>query len=110
MPYKLAGIFAAAFILAQLTIPLFQLTQPRPARFGWQMYSTVPVGSLGGVFVVDWGAGGVDTVKVADHVARVRPEMDYRRLLPPYLCQKNRSAAAIRFDRPGSYPERHVCP
>lgn len=31
----------AAILAVQITIPIFQLTRPRPARWGWQMYSSV---------------------------------------------------------------------
>ena len=39
----------AAFILlwlaVQVGVPLWQLTNPRPSRFGWQMYAKVKIPS-----------------------------------------------------------------
>jgi hypothetical protein len=43
---KLVALFFAAFLLVQLAVPAYMLTQPRPARFGWQMYYGVRVGGV----------------------------------------------------------------
>jgi hypothetical protein len=104
---KLVALFFAAFLLVQLAVPAYMLTQPRPARFGWQMYSGV---RIAGVYLVEDATGRLDTVRVADYVARSRIEVDHRGALPAFLCQAVEGAAAVVHERAGEPPERHPCP
>lgn len=99
-----------AFLLVQLVVPLYQLTQPRPARFGWQMYSAISLDLMVEPFHIEDAAGELHPVAFATHLARARPEIDYRTLLPPYLCHVRADAVAVVRDRRGTTTLRHSCP
>lgn len=107
---KLAALFVGAFLIAQLTIPMVQATRPGPARFGWQMYSTIPPGANGEAFVIEDVAGGRDTVRIFDYVVRARWEVEYRRILPPHICDVTPTAAAVLYEHDGTTLDRYPCP
>jgi hypothetical protein len=106
----LGGAFFASFILVQVAVPLFQLTQPRPARFGWQMYSTIRADALGESYHIEDAGGELTPVELSAHVAVARTEIDYRTVLPPYLCEVTPGAVAVVFERGGTAAGRHPCP
>lgn len=67
-----------------MAVPVWKLAgDHRPARFGWHMYSrfTSPV-----LYIAVAGDGGADTVRTADHVVRLRSEIEFTHLLPQHLC------------------------
>jgi hypothetical protein len=82
------------YVVLQIIIPAFQLTQPRPARFGWQMYAGVsqPV-----AFTIVYPDGATAPVRLADYVGRVRADTDLERYLPPAICARERRAVAVRY-------------
>lgn len=77
-----------AILAAQSLVPVMQLDETRPARFGWQMFSCV--GRPAGV-EVESADGTIHPVDVETLLARPRPEMD---LPTTALC-------ARRAARPG---------
>jgi hypothetical protein len=106
----LAATFFVAFLLVQVAVPLFQLTQPRPARFGWHMYSTIRADALGESFHIQHAGGELSPVRRSAHVARARSEIDYRAVLPSYLCEVTTGAVAIVTERNGTPTGRYACP
>lgn len=88
---------AAAFLLiaaAQVGLPLASLWQPRPARWGWQMYSAAV--HFPRIAVVRRDGSEVE-IRLDDHVVRARTDVALRSLLPPHLCRTLTAAAAVRF-------------
>lgn len=107
---RVAVLFFVVFVVAQLLIPVVQATRSGPARFGWQMYARLPIGASGEVFIVERAQGAVDTVRISDRMARGRPEIDYRAVLPAHVCQTTPGAVAVRFEQTGTVRERFTCP
>ena len=80
------------FLVVQVVVPSWQLTQPRPARFGWQMYAA----GAGVAFAVVGRDGAVTPVALEDYIVRRRDDLDLRRYLPPVICART-GAAAVRY-------------
>jgi len=92
----LVALFMIAFIVIQLAMPILALAEPRPARFGWQMYTAVP--SLPRVTVED-AEGRTQWVDVTDLVARGRADADFSTGLVDHLCEAGDVVAVhIRMD------------
>jgi hypothetical protein len=101
----LAAAFVVAWLAVQAVIPLVLLAQPRPSRFGWQMYTTttdLPHVSLrtrdGRVVPVDVGAS----------IARDRAEAGYLDALILALCARDDAAAVIVSSKDGE--REQTCP
>jgi len=89
-------LFMIAFIVIQLAVPILALAEPRPARFGWQMYTAVP--SLPRVTVED-AEGRTQSVEVTDLVARERADANFSAALIDHLCETADVVAVhIRMD------------
>lgn len=91
---RLVIVVCAAILAVQLLIPLHQLGQPRPARWGWQMYSTIRPRSTFTVLLADGSAYAVDP---RDYVPHIRTEIDLDPLLPAYLCRTVPGIVAVRI-------------
>ena len=99
--------WAIAFLVVQVVIPSWQLTQPRPARFGWQMYAA---GARASAFAVVGRDGAVTPVALEDYLIRRRDDLDLRRYLPPVICART-GAAAVRYrDAASQAPVDIPCP
>jgi hypothetical protein len=85
--------WAIAFLVAQVVVPCWQLTQPRPARFGWQMYAA---GASASAFAAVHGDGSLRPIALADYIVRRRDDLDLRRFLPPAICART-GAVAVRY-------------
>lgn len=101
------ALFAALiFGLTQVVLPLLLLGRPRPAPFGWQMYSAAPpVVEL--TLVLE--GGELRPVAKAAWVARERHELDLAELLPPHLCRAMEGVRAVLVHRPGHGDRRFEC-
>ena len=99
--------FFLAFLVVQVIVPVIQLSKPRPARFGWQMFSGYPPMAVYSVQVGD----SVRDVRVTDYVVVPRGDVVYRDALPGHLCQRIAGATAI-FELPigDTVPRRLPCP
>ncbi len=75
--------FIAVWLAVQLAVPAYGLLQPRPARFGWQMYTALT--ELPSV-TVRYEDGSEAAVEVENRVARGRAEADYIPALHDKLC------------------------
>lgn len=101
----LAGVFVITFVMIQLAIPILALAQPRPARFGWQMYtalSSLPELKL------ESADGAITPVDLSDVVARDRAEIDFSPALTEHLCETT-NAVAVRIGS-GENERRAPCP
>ena len=68
--------WAIAFLVVQVAVPLWQLTVPRPARFGWQMYAGI---SQPAVFTAVKPDGSLATVSLDEYVIRPRDDLHLTR-------------------------------
>jgi hypothetical protein len=100
----MAGL-GLTFMTVQVVVCLIQLGQPRPARFGWQMYSGLrnPVQYQ----VVD-GGGQPRTIAIREYVAFPRYELDgLEQKVTPLICQDHPDVSAVRFRYVGR-PDRDL--
>jgi hypothetical protein len=99
--------FAFAWVVAQVTIPLWQLREPRPARWGWQMYSvTVPHPVMSGIRE----NGDRVRLRASTYLAHYRFELtDYADRLAATACRVKSGLVAVEVQphdapRPRRYP------
>jgi hypothetical protein len=85
--------WAVAYLVVQLAVPLWQLTRPRPARFGWQMYAGI---SQPLTFAAVNADGSLTPVPLDRYIIRLRTDIDLIRYIPPAVCQRTQ-AVAVRY-------------
>jgi hypothetical protein len=102
-----AALFCGAFLTLQIVVPLVQLASPRPARFGWHMWSARRTPSR---FLVILRDGTTRPADLARYVGLGRGEMDLDTALPPHLCRVVPDATAVEIRSPGlDAPRVHSC-
>lgn len=90
-----ATAFCIVFLTIQLVTPLVQLIwAPRPARFGWQMFS-VDVPPPAFTAVLDNGT--TRPVALEPYVASLRGDVPLAQFLPAHLCRVLPHVVAIRY-------------
>ena len=95
-----AAVFFVVFLAIQIAVPLVQLVwSPRPARFGWQMYSVVSAAPRFELIMRDGVAKPLD---ITPYVTSLRGDVPIARFLPPHLCALFPDAAAIHYRMDGS--------
>src|SRR4030095_13576331 len=96
---RLVAIFFLSFLLIQIVVPIVQLTAPRPARFGWQMWSArrKPVR-----FFVVMKDGTIRPADLSRYIGWSRGELDLTDRLPPHLCHVVSDITAVQIELPGS--------
>jgi hypothetical protein len=98
--------WAVVYIVAQVAVPLWQLTRPRPARFGWQMYAGL---SQPLAFTTVNRDGSLTPVPLDHYIVRLRTDLDLIRYLPPAICERTH-AVAVRFTViPETQPREVMC-
>jgi hypothetical protein len=85
---------------------LWQLTRPRPARFGWQMYAGLAQASE---FTSIHRDGSRATAPLDHYIIRPRDDLDLLRYLPPAICARTGAAAVRYLPAPGHQPVEIVC-
>lgn len=78
-----AAAFFIVFLLLQIGIPLVKLLGPRPARLGWQMFSSYVVQPEVEVVYRD-STVAIDQTR---YLAHLRSEMRTGDQLPKHLCR-----------------------
>lgn len=91
--------FVALFLMWQLVVPTVALFGPRPERFGWHMYSTVP--DLPKAWIVD-ALGAEAPVEVREFFGKLRAEIDFAAALRAGLCDASGANAVKVVDRSGA--------
>ena len=87
--------FFIVFLTVQILMPLAQLAwSPRPARFGWQMYSVV---SSAPNFELIMRDGAAKPLDIRPYVTSLRGDVPLARFLPPHLCGLFPDAAAVHY-------------
>ena len=103
----IAACFFVVFLAAQVLIPLAQLAwSPRPARFGWQMYSVI---SSAPRFELIMRNGAAKPLDITPYVTSLRGDVPLARFLPAHLCTLFPDAAAVSYQmddgsQAGIYP------
>jgi hypothetical protein len=87
-----AAGFIVLFGLIQIVLPAIMLAEPRPARFGWHMFTQ---GRTKGEFSVVHADGTRTRVRIADYAVSDRPEVDFHVVLPAHLCRVMPEAHAV---------------
>lgn len=91
-------MFVVVFLAVQMAIPIVALGEPRPARFGWQMFSgDVPQPAVG-LILRD---GEREPVSLEELSPVWRGDLPYRDHLGPYLCQRPEVQAVVIEIRSG---------
>lgn len=96
MKTYLRGIVVFGSLAAMVIVPATMLDEPRPARFGWQMYSSLYTPPTVEIVHSDQR---VTEVQLEDLVAAIRPWPDYTGAATRHLCAANPDATTIRFVR-----------
>lgn len=103
-----ATAFFVLFLGVQAAVPLARLWAPRPARFGWQMFTASEPRPRFSLVLRD------GTSRPADlrlYVAHSRGEVDLARALPPHLCRVVPGVASVQITAPdSSQPRVYQCP
>jgi hypothetical protein len=98
-----AATFFLLFLLIQTAVPLARLWAPRPARFGWQMFSAIQPHSRFALVMRD---GTIRPVDLTRYVALSRGEVELDKALPRHLCRVVPALAAVQLSPPGGKPVR----
>jgi hypothetical protein len=100
--------FSVLFLMIQTVVPLHRLWAPRPARFGWQMFSGRQQRARFSLILRD---GTRQPLNLGLYVAQSRGEVDLEEALPPHLCRVVPDLAAVQITAPASRQSRvHRCP
>lgn len=91
-----AVLFFFVYLGVQIAVPVYRLVQPRPTRFGWQMFSTSSVPAR--VWIVSSDA--VREISPAAHIGNFRSDLEYERYALPFLCRVRPDATAVRYVMP----------
>jgi hypothetical protein len=92
---RAAAVFFAGFLAIQILVPLYMLTRPRPARFGWQMYS----GAKAPLSITLIRKNGTEvTIPSDDYFGAYRGDLDVIETLPAYLCQRDSGVVSVRLN------------
>ena len=91
----IAACFFVVFLAAQMVVPLAQLAwSPRPARFGWQMYSVV---SAAPRFTLIMRDGAEKPLDITPYVTSLRGDVPLARFLPLHLCTLFPDVATVHY-------------
>lgn len=102
------AVFFVLFLSIQTAVPLVKLWAPRPARFGWQMFSGRQERARFSLVMRD---GTSRPVNLALYLAQSRGEMDPDEALPQHLCRVVPDVASVQVTAPGSKASRvYKCP
>jgi hypothetical protein len=106
MSRRLAAIAVTAFLLGQVAIAAAGLFQPRPARFGWQMYSVADTAPRAWAVDEDGSQRQIDLVgRLAVLRADVRAAGDLARA----LCTFEADARAVVVELARTDAETVAC-
>lgn len=90
-----AAVFIVGFLGWQLAVPMAKLAGPRPAQFGWQMFSYQyrPAKVLA-VFP----DGEARAIEPSLYLGALRADLRYERALAKHLCRADPRLAAVRLE------------
>lgn len=97
--------FLIVFLLLQLGIPLAKLLGPRPARLGWQMFSSYVVQPTISVVYRD----STVVIEQARFLAHLRGEIRTGDRLPVHLCRVLPQVQAVVVQDGAAEPVKTPC-
>ena len=106
---RLVAAVVVTYLVLQLLVPAIMLFRPRPQRFGWQMFTSVPVVPR---LVLHRTTGRRDTVDVNRYFAIRRPEVALGGLglVASHVCRVTPDAVLVEVKvPPDSVPRLHPC-
>lgn len=95
--------FCLLYLLIQTAVPLVKLSEPRPSRFGWQMFTGLQERRRFSLVMRD---GRNQPVDLRLYVAQSRGETELEEALPPHLCRVVPDVAAVLISTPGARQSR----
>lgn len=87
--------FFVAYLAVQIAVPTYRLFQPRPTRFGWQMFSASSLPTR--VWLIS--GDGTREISPVAYIGNVRSDLDYERYALPQICTQS-GAQSIRYLMP----------
>jgi hypothetical protein len=90
-----AALFLVAFLTWQIAAPAARLAAPRPAQFGWQMFSGLYRPAQVSVLLPD---GEARAVQPSWYVETSRSDLRFERALARHLCRTDPRIAAVRLE------------
>lgn len=91
------ALLIAAFVVLAVLVPALALGQPRPARFGWQMYSVAQAAPQAWLQSAD---GSVREYDLAAGLAVLRADIADPQVMGKRLCQETNTNAVLVELRP----------
>jgi hypothetical protein len=99
--------FFVLFLSIQTAVPLVKLFEPRPARFGWQMFTAKPQRVR---FTLVMHDGTKKPVDLRQYVGHSRGEVSLESALPQHLCRVVPNVDAVQITAVDSNASRvHPC-
>jgi hypothetical protein len=89
-------LFFVLYLSVQIAVPVYRLVQPKPTRFGWQVFSAASVPSH--VWIVS--RDGLQQISPASYVGNFRADLEWERYALPHLCRVRVEATAVRYVMP----------
>ena len=101
-------VFVVLFLSIQIIVPAVKLMSPRPARFGWHMWTVKPPRRHVVLLMRD---GTTRPADLRPYLAQGRGELDLDDVLPPHLCRMIPDVAAVHYrSRRTATIQIHPCP
>jgi hypothetical protein len=100
--------FFVTFLAIQIVVPVVKLTSPRPARFGWHMWTARKRNPQ---FVMMMKDGTATPVILSTYLGLSRGELDLRDAMPAHLCRVVPDVASVQIKLLDSEPAKvYSCP
>ena len=106
---RFVAAVVVTYLALQLLVPAVMLFRPRPQRFGWQMFTNVPVFPW---MVLHRNTGRRDTLDINRYFAMRRPELALGDLgfVATHVCRVTPDAALVELTvPPDSTPRLYPC-
>ena len=100
---RAAACFFVLYLIVQVSVPIYRLWAPRPARFGWQMFSSSVYPVRVWLLRRD---GSEEPIEPTAYVGNPRADLDYERFVPPHICKMRPDVASVRFPLPAQAPAK----
>lgn len=93
-PQSIPGVTVVISLLAMVLVPLAALGEPRPARLGWHMYSSVtPPPEIW----LEKEDGSRESRHFGEIASGIRPELDYLEPMARFLCAREPVITRVHF-------------
>ena len=101
-------VFFVGFLAIQIIVPIVKLTSPRPARFGWHMWTARKRNPQ---FILVMKDGTTSPVGLSTYLGLSRGELDIREAMSAHLCRVVPEVASVQIKTLDSEPPKvYSCP